>query len=77
MNIKIRLFGALVRYSASGEDSFDFYISNSMTIRQLLKTLNISEQEVWMVTVNGSQAQLDDLVKDNDQVMIFEPVLGG
>lgn len=77
MSLKIRLFGSLVKYSPSGEDSFEMKVQRPITVRELLETIKIPKHEVWMVTINGNQSDPGELVKGNDEVMIFEPVLGG
>jgi sulfur carrier protein ThiS len=77
MAVEIRVYGGLVRYSPSGKDRFELDIQNPVTIRELLEIVGIPESEVWMVTVNGVHSRTGQIVKDNDQIMIFEPVLGG
>jgi len=39
--------------------------------------LKVPEHEVWMITVNGVHVKPGQVVKGNDEIMIFEPVLGG
>jgi molybdopterin converting factor small subunit len=52
-------------------------ITEHFTVRTLLKKLNISEQEVYIILVNGLNKGLDEPLTDGDHVSFFPPVGGG
>ena len=69
--IEVRLFATL-REGRSRRS----YI-NAKDIREILDILNIKEEEIAMLLVNGRDATLDTLINDGDILSIFPPVGGG
>lgn len=47
------------------------------SVGDLFKLLGKPENEVWMVNVNGLLANQEYILKDGDEVALFEPVGGG
>ena len=77
MALTIRVFGNLVNYSPTDTDQFSYEIQHPITVSALLEALGIPKGHVWMVTVNDVKVGGSHVVYDGDEVMIFEPVLGG
>lgn len=74
MNIQVRLFATLrngrgKEVTVTGE--------SGMTCRDVINHLDIPEEEVAILLVNGRDAQLEDAVTGDDVVSIFPPVGGG
>lgn len=47
------------------------------TPKDILQRLNISEEEVAIIMINGIGSKLDMVLIENDRVGIFPPVGGG
>lgn len=74
MNIKIKLFATL------RENRFKikkFEVDDNTTPKNIIDMLNIKEEEVAILIVNGMDVCLDDSLNDGDIISIFPPVGGG
>lgn len=69
--IEIRLFATL-REGRSRRSYID-----AKDIREILDILNIKEEEIAMLLLNGRDATLDAQINDGDILSIFPPVGGG
>lgn len=69
--IEIRLFATL-REGRSRRSYID-----AKDIREILDILNIKEEEIAMLLLNGRDATLDTQINDGDILSIFPPVGGG
>jgi sulfur-carrier protein len=69
--IEVRLFATL-REGRSRRSYID-----AKDIREILDILNIKEEEIAMLLLNGRDATLDTLINDGDILSIFPPVGGG
>lgn len=47
------------------------------TLADLLKTLNLSIEEVGLVVINGTSFNKDTVLKAGDLVELFPPIFGG
>ncbi|WP_026476911.1 MoaD/ThiS family protein [Alkaliphilus transvaalensis] len=74
MEIKVRLFATL-REGRGKELMLD--LGDVVTPREIIKALNIEEEEVAILLINGRDGELDTLLKRDDVVSIFPPVGGG
>ncbi|MFW9996671.1 MAG: MoaD/ThiS family protein [Candidatus Odinarchaeota archaeon] len=81
MKVKIKLYATL-RSRAPVEvgigEAFELNVDNDTNIVDLLTKLNITDEDVKIVMVNGES--VDDLqksLKSEDLVVIFPPVGGG
>ena len=52
-------------------------ISVGTTIRDVLQSLNVPEDDVKLIFLNGRHAAIDQVLKDNDQLGVFPPLGGG
>ena len=79
MQVEVRVFSGLeklipgVRFG----QPIKVDIKENFTARMLLKKLNISEKEVYIILVNGVNKGLDQYLADGDHVSLFPPVGGG
>jgi sulfur-carrier protein len=48
-----------------------------LTPRQIIQTLDISEEDVAILLINGRDGTLDRILKQGDFISIFPPVGGG
>lgn len=74
MKIKVKLFATL-RDGRGKEMIMD--LPNETTVRNIINEINISEEEVAILLVNGRDGDLDKSLQDEDVVSIFPPVGGG
>lgn len=74
MKIKVKLFATL-RDGRGKEMIMD--LPNETTVRNIINEINISEEEVAILLINGRDGDLDKSLQDEDVVSIFPPVGGG
>ena len=74
MNIKVRLFATL--RNGRGKE-LNMQLAQGAGVRRIIEALNISEDEVAILLVNGRDATLDKELEEGDTVSIFPPVGGG
>ncbi len=71
--IEVKCFATLRRYTPSNGKVEHF---SGMKVKDLIKILNIPEDEVKIIFVNGVHASLDTELNDGDRVGLF-PAIGG
>ena len=76
MRVKVRLFGELIKYGPAKEE-FWMDVSSGSTVQDIIDELNIPKNEIWFVTVEGVHVNYEHVLNEKDEIMIFEPVLGG
>lgn len=74
MQVKVKLFATL-RNNREKEMMMD--LAEGATPKNIIKRLNISEEEATIIMINGRGAKLDTVLADNDIISIFPPVGGG
>lgn len=74
MNITIRLFATL---RTDRFKSCDKEYPENFTCYDLIRDLDISEENVAILLINGKDGRLSDKLHENDIVSIFPPVGGG
>lgn len=74
MEIKIKLFATL-REGRGKLVTQNF--NEPTTTKQVLDSLNIDEEDVAILLVNGLDATLDQKLQDGDTISVFPPVGGG
>ncbi len=79
MNITVRLFASLSRFSPGGlpGTSFKKQLPASATVQDLVVLLGIPTEEIKVPFVNGLIRELDYALKPGDEVGIFPPIGGG
>ena len=79
MKIEIRTFATLAvynRHPCIGEDS-GLEITEGSTVKMLIDKLNIPEDDIKLIFVNGRHSKIDKVLSEGDRVGLFPPVGGG
>ena len=74
-HIQIKLFATLQRFMPSSADHYG--IDAGISIRNLLKQLDIPEKKARLIFIDGVKADLSATLKGGERVGIFPPVGGG
>lgn len=74
MEIEVRLFAT---FREGREKKQRIKISENTTLLDIIKLLNIDEEDVAIMLLNGRDGTSDRLLKDGDVVSLFPPVGGG
>ncbi len=79
MKIDVYLFATLVRHLPEGAEgrSLSLEADENTCVRDVMKRLDIPENSVKLIFVNGVHAQPETSLKDGDRVGLFPPVGGG
>ncbi|MGF7060599.1 MoaD/ThiS family protein [Brassicibacter mesophilus] len=74
MKVEVRLFA----YFREGRDKKQLLdLKESATIREVLNIIEIKEDEVSILLLNGRDGSADRELKDGDILALFPPVGGG
>lgn len=76
MKIKITLMGPLNKYF-DGTKVKEITFSNHITIKDLLRKIDLPKEYVSIVAVNGAKVPLNYSLQNEDKVVIYPPVSGG
>ena len=73
MRLTVAVYGHLRHTSAIGRDELSFTLpdADSLRVRDILETLNIFEEEVKEVTLNGKRGRLDSGLHGRVKLEIF------
>ncbi len=74
MQVKVKLF-ATFRENREKEQIMD--LSEQAGIRDVLQRLEIAEEDVAVIFVNGRGVPLDHTLSEDDTLSLFPPVGGG
>ena len=74
MEIEVRLFAT---FRQGREKIQKIKIRENTTILDILNIIDIKEEEVAIMLLNGRDATSDRMVEDGDVVSLFPPVGGG
>lgn len=74
MTVKVRLFATL-RIGRGKELNMNF--EDKVTVRKIIKVLDIPKEEVAILLINGRTGTLDKQLTSTDIVSLFPPVGGG
>lgn len=79
MKIKVRLFASLARFmpDKSIKKPYTMDIQEGATIGDVFKSLNVPEESVKLIFLNGIHATADRVLKDGDTLGVFPPLGGG
>ncbi len=79
MKIEVNLFASLARYKPenTGRHSWIETCPEGTLVIDFLHQLNVPEEEVKLIFVNGKHAKGDNVLSEGDRVGIFPPVGGG
>ncbi len=73
MRVTIAVHGHLRQTSSVGQDELSFTLPDTggLRVRDLLDTLNIFEEEIKDVTLNGRPARMDSTLRGRARVEFF------
>ncbi|MEG0857065.1 MAG: MoaD/ThiS family protein [Terrisporobacter sp.] len=74
MEIEVRLFAT---FREGREKKQKIKINENTILLDIIELLNIDEEEVAIMLLNGRDGASDRLLKDGDIVSLFPPVGGG
>jgi len=74
MKVEVRLFA----YFREGRDKKQIIeLNDNATIKDVLDIINIKEEEISILLLNGRDGSADRELKEGDVLAIFPPVGGG
>ncbi len=74
MEVEVRLFAT---FREGREKKQKIKIKENTTILDIIKMLNIDENEVAIMLLNGRDGNSDRMLNDGDVISLFPPVGGG
>lgn len=74
MEVEVRLFAT---FRNGRWKSKHFKFDSEISIRDILEQLDIKEEELGIVLVNGRHCDVDSMLKDGDALALFPPIGGG
>ena len=79
MKVRLRLFGTLpAHYPGIYPDSgLIVEISEKTTVAELVERVELSQEYVAIVAINGMLAKAEDILPDGAEVKFFQPLNGG
>ena len=74
MKVEVRLFATF----RNGREKKQFMeYKEGVTVREIVNKLNIKEEEVAILLINGRDGMIDKELVDGDVIALFPPVGGG
>lgn len=80
MIIEVKIFSSLRHYIPNSDRHLDgdkWDITKRATIAQVLKMLNIPEEEARILLINGRHADRERVLNEGDVLHVFPPIMGG
>jgi molybdopterin converting factor small subunit len=80
MRVKITLLASLREYLPRDLNEGDIYfaeLNNDITIKELLSKLGIPIEMPKIIMINNRYGDLQDHLKEGDEITIFPPLCGG
>jgi molybdopterin converting factor small subunit len=74
MTVELEVFGALVPADKRRQV---LHIDGGTTVRQVVDLLRLNPDEIGLITIQGVQSELDDLIPPGCRLCIFPPMSGG
>lgn len=75
ITIDLNLFVTLSRYLPENSAAFKF--EDNKTVQDLISDLNLPDDQVKLIFVNGRKESRQYILKSGDRVGLFPPVGGG
>ena len=75
MQIKVKLFASLIKQV--GKKELEINVSEKDKVRNVVKSLNLSEKDNFITMINGVHCKLDHNLNDGDVLSIFPMIAGG
>ncbi len=77
MNIEVKLYFHLRRYSPTGEGAFQVELPPGSTAARALADLGLPAEQPRVVLINGRPAGPDTPLRPGDSLVVFPPLEGG
>jgi hypothetical protein len=74
MAVELEIFGALV---PSDKRRQILQIQGPTTVRQIADSLGLNPDDIGLITIQGVQSELDDVVPPGCRLCFFPPMSGG
>lgn len=75
--IHVRAQGHLKHFRPDLQERFTVELPEGATVRVLIEASGVPWEEIGLVSVNGAQAQDEQVLADGDDVMLLAPMEGG
>jgi len=79
MKITVKLFGTL-RSHYPGYDpgtGIELELDSKTQVSRVIKELGLPVKQIGIVTINGKLSKAEDIVPDNSEIKVFQPLAGG
>lgn len=79
MHVRVRLFGTLPHYYPGNypDSGLDVKIWKDISVAELVELVQLPQEHVAIVSINGMLAKANDVIPDNAEVKFFQPLSGG
>jgi len=78
MKISVNLYGGLGKYSKEGKRKHNLLkVSGKTGVKDIIDILQIPEEEVRIIMVNGIHESLNYELSENDKLSFFPLIFGG
>ncbi len=77
MQVTVKLYGNLKKYSPEKRASAELPAEDGATIADILARLGVPDGEVWMCALNDNVVYPSTALHAGDVLEVFEPVGGG
>ncbi len=76
MIVRVRTVGTLKNLE-EGTKLLSLDVPDQTSVSQIMARLSLKEWEVGFILINGAQATKDSILKDQDQLTLIAPLVGG
>jgi sulfur carrier protein ThiS len=78
MHVHVKLFRTLPQYypGHSPQSGLDVEISEDICVAELLDLVQVTQEQVAIVSINGRLANANNTIPDNAEVRLFQPLSG-
>lgn len=74
MDVEVRLFAS---FRKSRWKCKRLFIDKETTVKKIIEQIDIKEEDLGIVLVNGIYSNVDTILKNDDVLAIFPPIGGG
>ncbi len=75
--VRVTIHGPLKRFLPDRREDFQMEVEEGSSVEDLITALNLPEEEVWKVSLNGELVDWNQNLSPGDEVLIMSPVAGG
>jgi sulfur carrier protein ThiS len=79
MHVRVRFFGTLPQYYPGNypHSGLDVEIWEDISVAELVDLVQLPQEHVAIVSINGRLAKANDAIPDNAEVKFFQSLSGG